>query len=115
MIQALTFEKPRIETMPAPLDFCLAPAFSSSLVVAVGKVAGGEMKSEEPRCMTIGTIMQRRHEVPMFEPVIARKNSMMYGMVRRVMPPPRLPQPPAVALTVPTIERRRTASTTPGT
>merc|ERR1719326_1966953 len=35
---------------------------------------------------------------------MARKISMMKGIVSRVMPPPRLPQPPAVALTVPTMD-----------
>jgi len=100
-IQALMLEAPTLSTMPGLL-FCFAPEDSSSLKLPSGRSRPVRQKTPPAMCSASGTRKQRRHERSSSS-VAAMKPWKMKTMTKLVMPPPRLPHPPAVALARPTI------------
>mmetsp|Transcript_33583 Transcript_33583/g.83911 ORF Transcript_33583/g.83911 Transcript_33583/m.83911 type:complete len:245 (-) Transcript_33583:235-969(-) len=120
MISALVLEKPtRARVPPPPLaTFFLAPEVSSSAYEPSARSRPVRQKHAATRCMTMGMMKHIRQDQSTasptlagssepYEPCAERKASMICGMTSSVTPPPTLPQPPAVALTVPTMRRSK--------
>mmetsp|Transcript_835 Transcript_835/g.1375 ORF Transcript_835/g.1375 Transcript_835/m.1375 type:complete len:210 (+) Transcript_835:1541-2170(+) len=85
-----------------PSDFCLAPDDSSSSKLPSGRSRPEKAAIPITRCITAGKIKHTRHARSSCIPkeLMAAKSS---GITKLVKPPPRLPQPPAVAFARPTI------------
>ena len=82
--------------------FCFAPDCSSSLYWPSGKSRPVRQMSAETTCIKSGTRKVRRQDKSIFLLVMAIMMLKMTGVRAFVTPPPRLPQPAAVALAAPT-------------
>ena len=97
----LVVEMPTLITM-LESPFCFAPDCSSSLYWPSGKSRPVRQIKAEITCMASGMRKVRRQDKLIFLLVIAIIMLKMTGVRAFVTPPPRLPQPAAVALAVPT-------------
>ena len=89
-----------ITMLPSP--FCFAPDCSSSLNWPSGKSRPERTTSDVTKCMASGNRNVRRQARSIFLLVAAIMMLNTTGVRAFVTPPPRLPQPAAVALAAPT-------------
>mmetsp|Transcript_50958 Transcript_50958/g.101345 ORF Transcript_50958/g.101345 Transcript_50958/m.101345 type:complete len:203 (+) Transcript_50958:1677-2285(+) len=83
-------------------DLVFAPERSSSPKLPSGRSRETRQTTPLIMCRARGMRYESRHERLSSSPVKDMKMRKMYGIVRLVIPPPRLPQPAAVAFAIPT-------------
>jgi hypothetical protein len=99
---ALMFEQPT-ESTTLELAFCLAPTDSSSAKLPSGRSRAPRTITPPKKWKASGTMYAMRHAVLKSLSTKEAQIKKTNGIVRLVTPPPRLPQPAAVALAPPTM------------